>query len=149
MRDLWTQVRNSLRPHTEFTGDPHRDHALEDRMRLYNVSAISIAIIHDGELAVEQGIGHLAADDPTPASADTRFAACSISKAVTAAAVLRLVAAGKLSLDADVNESLRDWRVIDADESPVKVTLRQLLTHTAGVNAHGADGYDPLGPVPT
>jgi len=40
----WTQARNSLRPHPEFTGDPNRDHALEDRMRLYNVSAISIAI---------------------------------------------------------------------------------------------------------
>src|SRR5207248_2737374 len=94
-------------------------------------------------------IGQLAVDDPTPATQETCFAACSISKAVTASGVIRLVAAGKLQLDTDVYETLRDWRVKDANGRAVKITLRQLLTHTAGFNPDGADGYDPRGPVPT
>src|SRR5438067_2266992 len=122
---------------------------LQQRMHRDNISAVSIAIIHDGKLDIETGIGQLAVDDPTPATQETCFAACSISKAVTASGVIRLVAAGKLQLDTDVYETLRDWRVKDANGRAVKITLRQLLTHTAGFNPDGADGYDPRGPVPT
>jgi CubicO group peptidase (beta-lactamase class C family) len=149
MSDRWSQARSALRPHPEFAGEPDRDYSLEERMRLHNVPAVSIAVIDDGQIAVDTGVGQLAADDPTAATADTVFAACSISKAVSATAALRLVAAGKLPLDGDVNQHLRDWRLTDAQGRPVNVTLRQILTHTAGINIHGADGYDPAGPVPT
>jgi CubicO group peptidase (beta-lactamase class C family) len=135
MSDCWTTARNSLQ--------------LEERMHLDNIPAASVAIIHDGKLDLETGIGQLAADDPTPATENTCFAACSISKAVTASAVLRLIAAGKLQLDTDIHDTLRDWRLNDGNGRPVKITLRQLLTHTAGINPEGADGYDPRGPVPT
>jgi CubicO group peptidase (beta-lactamase class C family) len=149
MADAWTTARTSLRPHFDFTGDPDREYPLDERMHVHNVSAVSIAIVHDGQLAVDEGIGQLAADDPTPANTNTLFATCSISKAVSAVAALRLVAAGKLPLDGDVNEHMRDWRLRDAQNQVVKVTLRQILTHTAGINIHGADGYDPRGPLPT
>src|SRR4051812_32809530 len=103
MADPWTLARASLRPHPEFAGNPEQLYALEERMQIHNASAVSIAIIEDGEIAVDVGIGQVAADDRTPISAETVFAGCSISKAVSAMAALRLVAAGKLPLDADVN----------------------------------------------
>ena len=149
MTDLWNKASSTLRPHPAFAGDPSATHSLLDRMRLHNVSAVSIAIVHQGKLEVDTAVGQLAADDPTPATSETVFGACSISKAVTSMAVLRLVAASKLPLDADVNDHIRDWRLTDASGRSVKVTLRQLLTHTAGVNIHGADGYDPVGAIPT
>ena len=99
MIDLWTQANRSLRPHAEFAGERQGLYSLEERMAVHNVSAVSIAVIHEAKLSVEVGVGQLAADDPTPADAQTVFGACSISKAVTAMAMLRLVDAGVVSLD--------------------------------------------------
>lgn len=67
----------------------------------------------------------------------------SISKAVAALVALRLVEDGVVPLDADVNDSLTSWRV------PGEVTLRQLLSHTGGVNVHGFPGHPNGTPAPT
>jgi CubicO group peptidase (beta-lactamase class C family) len=65
-------------------------------------------------------------------------------------AALYAVQNSKLSLDADVNSELGSWKV---PESPVAngkpVTLRELLTHTAGFTVHGFPGYAANEPVPT
>jgi CubicO group peptidase (beta-lactamase class C family) len=68
---------------------------------------------------------------------------------VAALAALRLVQQGKLSLDADVNSYLVDWKIPSspiANGSPV--TLRELLSHTGGINVHGFPGYAVDAPVP-
>ena len=63
---------------------------------------------------------------------------------------LQLVEQGKLSLDEDVNDRLKTWKV---PESPLtrekKVTLRGLLSHTAGLTVHGFPGYAVDGPIPS
>jgi CubicO group peptidase (beta-lactamase class C family) len=69
---------------------------------------------------------------------------------VTALAVLRLVQSGKLDLDADVNQYLKTWKVPENEfTAKKKVTLRELLTHTAGTTVHGFPGYAAGAPVPT
>jgi CubicO group peptidase (beta-lactamase class C family) len=78
------------------------------------------------------------------------FQAGSISKPVAAVAVLRLVESGTLNLDADVNQYLKTWKVPDDQFTEKrKVTLRELLTHTAGVTVHGFPGYAAGEQVPT
>src|SRR6202040_359051 len=73
---------------------------------------------------------------------DTLFEAASISKPVTATGVLHLAEAGKLNLDADVNQYLKTWKApANAFTEKTKVTLRELLTHTAGMTVHGFPGY--------
>lgn len=74
----------------------------------------------------------------------------SISKPVAAMAALRLVQQQKLSLDADINACLTSWKLPSAPvakETPV--TLRELLTHTAGITVHGFPGYAADAPVRT
>src|SRR6185503_5559571 len=67
-----------------------------------------------------------------------------------ALAVLRLVDAGKLNLDATVNDYLKAWKVPDNDFTrQSKVTLRGLLTHSAGLTVHGFSGYAAGAPLPT
>src|SRR5262245_22807817 len=62
---------------------------------------------------------------------------------------MRLVEQGRLDLDADVNDYLTSWRVpANAGWQP-RVTLRQLLSHTAGTTVHGFPGYPASGPWPT
>jgi CubicO group peptidase (beta-lactamase class C family) len=77
-----------------------------------------------------------------PVTTNTLFQAASISKPVTAMAALYFVEQGSLDLDQDVNERLVSWQV-PANEftSQEKVTLRRLLSHTAGINEKGLIGY--------
>jgi CubicO group peptidase (beta-lactamase class C family) len=121
--------------------------ALADRMALFNTPGVSMAYIHDGRIAWTRAYG-LADKSGTPVTADTRFQAASISKPVTALAVLHLVQTGKLNLDVDVNQYLKSWKVPHADDGKV-ITLRELLSHTAGLTVHGFAGYAQGQPVPT
>ncbi len=85
-----------------------------------------------------------------PATPKTLFQAGSISKPVAAAAMLALVQEGKLSLDEDVNQKLKNWRVPENEfTKEQKVTLRRLASHSAGLTVHGFPGYDVDEKVPT
>jgi CubicO group peptidase (beta-lactamase class C family) len=72
-----------------------------------------------------------------------------MSKPVAAAAILRLFQQRHLNLDAGVNTMLRSWHVPPGRNSPDGVTMRRLLSHTAGINVHGFAGYDRDAAVPT
>jgi CubicO group peptidase (beta-lactamase class C family) len=83
-------------------------------------------------------------------AADTMFQAGSISKPLAAMAALRLVQQGKFSLDTDVNTYLTSWKLpSDPVTAGKSITLRELLTHTAGMSVHGFPGYASNVPVPT
>jgi CubicO group peptidase (beta-lactamase class C family) len=122
---------------------------LSERMAELHVPGVSIAVIHDGAVQWARGFGVTRVGGP-PVTARTLFQAASISKPVTAIAALRLVQAGKLDLDTDVNRYLTSWKIpanTFTEEHPV--TLRELLTHTAGMTVHGFAGYATDAPVPT
>ena len=112
--------------------------SLLDRMQYYGVPGISVAVIHNGKLDWARGWGVRDSSDCKPVTPETVFQAASISKVVTAALALRLVEQGKLTLDGGINDFLRSWKVEDGNGG---ITLRQLLSHTAGLNVHGFPGY--------
>lgn len=117
-------------------------------MATLHVHGVSIAVIHNGRIAWARGFGVERVGGP-PVTAETLFQAGSISKPVAALAALHLVQEGKLSLDENVNRELVGWKVrpsLAAQGKPV--TLRELLTHTAGMNVHGFPGYARGAPVP-
>jgi CubicO group peptidase (beta-lactamase class C family) len=122
---------------------------VHQRMALYGVSAVSVAVICEGAILEEFTTGTIAANDPIEIDEHTLFNSCSISKAITALGVLRLIASGKIDLDAEVNEIISCWKLLNEDGRPATTTVRQLLSHTGGVNVHGATGYAPDGDVPT
>jgi CubicO group peptidase (beta-lactamase class C family) len=98
-------------------------------------------VIHDGKIQWARGFGVTRVGGPA-VTPDTLFQAASISKPVTAMAVLHLAESGKLGLDADVNQYLKTWKVpANIFTEKTKVTLRELLTHTAGMTVHGFPGY--------
>ena len=83
-------------------------------------------------------------------TAETLFQAGSISKPVAALAALRLVQEGKLNLDENVNDRLREWKVPENQFTKTeKVTLRRILSHSAGLTVHGFAGYAAGETVPT
>lgn len=124
--------------------------SLLDRMKLFKVPGVSIAVINDGRLEWARGYGVLEAGKDQPVDAATKFQAASISKPVAALAALRLVQDGVLALDEDVNDKLVSWRVPSSEfTAEQKVTLRRLLSHTAGTTIHGFQGYAKKERVPT
>ena len=130
-------------------GQEHETHTLADRMKELNVPGVSIAVIHEGKIEWARGFG-VRTVGGAAVNAETMFQAGSISKPIAALAALRLVQDGKLSLDADVNTYLTSWKVPGAAVAGGKpITLRELLTHTAGMTVHGFPGYASKEPVPT
>jgi len=122
---------------------------IPDRMAHYHVPGLSLACIRNGTVEWTQafGVARLGGEPVTP---ETLFQAGSISKSVTALAVLRLVEQGKLNLDADVSQYLRSWKLpTNTFTEQKEVTLRELLSHTAGATVHGFEGYAAGKPVPT
>jgi CubicO group peptidase (beta-lactamase class C family) len=120
---------------------------LADEMARLGVPGASVAVIHAGEIEWAKGYGVVTPGGAavTPA---TLFQAGSISKPVTAVAALKLVESGTLALDANVNGYTTYWKLPNnVDNTPV--TLRQLLSHTAGTTVHGFPGYAAGAPVPT
>ncbi len=112
-------------------------------MAEHKTPAVSVAVIRDGAVdwARSYGIG---------ASTMTLFQAASISTPVTAMAALHMAQFGNFSLDEDVNEKLTAWRVPENEFTKrKKVTVRGILSHTAGLTVHRFPGYGEGDPVPT
>jgi CubicO group peptidase (beta-lactamase class C family) len=115
---------------------------LEERLQHYRVPGLSIAVINDGRIEWAKGYGVVEAGGSSAVDTATLFQAASISKPVAALGALRLVEAGRLALDADVNASLTSWQVEQNGHTQVeRVTLRRLLSHSAGLTVHGFRGY--------
>ncbi|HET7012589.1 MAG TPA: serine hydrolase domain-containing protein [Streptosporangiaceae bacterium] len=124
--------------------------SLAEQMRTYKVPGVSIAA---GDLDSElwcAGFGSALVSESIPITSQTIFQACSISKHVAAFAALRLVDQGVLDLDTDIAGYLTSWQ-LPADPSGWRpcITLRQLLSHTAGLSYNWFPGYGPDDPVPT
>jgi len=121
---------------------------LAARMAELKVPGISIAFIEKGKVKWTRTYGVVAMGG-APVTADTLFQAASMSKAVASAAALRLVEKGKLSLDEDINTRLTAWKIPPGPYTAErKVTLRRLLSHSAGLTVGGFPGYAPGKPVP-
>jgi CubicO group peptidase (beta-lactamase class C family) len=119
-------------------------------MELYKIPGLSVAVFDKHALVWAKTYGVKQAGGSEPVTLDTLFQAASISKPVAALAALRHAEQKKWSLDADINEKLVSWKVPDNDlTKEQKVTLRRLLSHTAGTTVHGFPGYTASEPQPT
>jgi CubicO group peptidase (beta-lactamase class C family) len=119
-------------------------------MQVYSVPGLSLAVIDNYQVVFAKGYGVIEKGSTTPVTQHTLFQAGSISKPVAAAGALYLTEQGKLVLDEDVNRKLKTWKVPENEfTKQEKVTLRRLMSHTAGLTVHGFPGYDVNDPLPT
>jgi CubicO group peptidase (beta-lactamase class C family) len=147
-------ARNTFRFHAQVTEAGNRRERIErevaHQMQRLGVPGVSLAVINDYAIEWAQGYGVREAGGNAPVDSETLFQAASVSKPVAALAALRLVEEGTLGLDEDVNTRLTSWKV-PANEftAAQKVTLRRLLSHSAGMTVHGFGGYSAFDPIPT
>ncbi len=144
------RVENGLLPPTRIKGEAATGMKLPDRMQFYKSPAVSVAVINEGRMEWARAYGTLEAGGKVPATVTSVFQAASLSKPVTAMVALRLVQERKLDLDADVNGSLKSWKIPENEFTKTqKVTLRHLLSHSAGLTVPGFLGYASDAPLPT
>lgn len=119
----------------------------------HTTPGLQIALVRDGAPVVVRGFGLAEAGETRPLTAASVFQVASISKAVAAATALRLVEQKKLELDKPVNQMLTDaWKIRSSpgkNYDPGGITLRRLLSHTAGLSVHGYPGLPPKAKLPS
>ena len=106
------------------------------------IPGLAVALVDQDKVLWTAGFGHLDRDGSAPVTADTMFAVQSMSKNFTATAVMQAVGAGRLQLDEPITTYLPDFTVQSAfeDHPERKITLRMLLSHTAGFSMEAPVG---------
>ncbi|QRQ63453.1 serine hydrolase [Sphingobacterium multivorum] len=143
-----SHVESSLIPPVRFEGEPAWN--IKSRMEFYQVPGVSIAVIKNAEILWSKTYGFADLDSKTPVRSNTLFQVASMSKPVSAYAALKEVELGKLASNADVNLYLKSWKIPENNWTRAKnVTLKNIISHTAGLTVSGFPGYRTTDPIPT
>lgn len=114
-------------------------------MDWFGVPGMSLAVIHDFEIHWAKAYGTADVESGAPVTTETMFQAASLSKPVTAFALLKAVQDEHFGLDDDINSVLASWQL-----SGPGVTPRLLASHLSGLgDGFGFPGYEPGSPLPT
>jgi CubicO group peptidase (beta-lactamase class C family) len=116
----------------------HVDDYVREEMRLRHVPGLALAVVRDGKVIKESGYGLASVELDVAVTPETVFEIGSVSKQITAAAIMLLVEEGKLSLDDKISKHLPGtpgaWE---------QITVRNLLSHTSGLkNYTGLAGFE-------
>lgn len=105
------------------------------------IPALSVALVVEGEPVWSNGYGFTDREMATPATGDTIYSICSISKLFTAVAFMQEWEAGRVRLDEPVSTYL-PWATLEnTDPDTVPITMRGLLTHSAGLPREAVNPY--------
>lgn len=106
---------------------------IRKEMRAAKVTGLSIAIVDDQRVEWAQGFGWADKAAGVPASEETIYRMGSISKLLTATAVMQLTETGRIALDRPASEALPSFAVRSAHAGARAITVRDLLTHHSGL----------------
>lgn len=144
------RLTNSLRDRVIYQGTAVERFTLAERMKHYGVPGVAIAVVKDGKFVHAQGFGVLQAGGDETVDANTVFSVGSVSKIVTAAMVMKMSDQGQINLDADIHDYLTSWKLAQTGDKPNdRISLRMILSHTAGFNVHGFGDFNPGKKMPT
>ncbi len=123
-----------------------------DAQRAYEeIPGISISVVHDQEMVWSAGFGYADIEKKIPTTSKTIYSICSISKLFTSISVMQLRDAGKLRLDDHIDQILPWFTIKQAYPDSPPITVKGLLTHSAGMPRESAHPYwtGPDYPFPT
>lgn len=124
---------------------------IEQLMQRLHVPGAAVAVIKDFKIHWSKAYGIADVDTGAKVDGNTLFQAASISKPITAMAMMKAVEGGKLALDGDINSILGSWKLPDGPFTKERrVTPRMLASHSSGLgDGFGFPGYNPGTPLPT
>lgn len=126
------------------------DYAVKYLMEEYNIPGVSIALIDNGKISESKNYGVLDKKSGIKVNGETMFSVGSVSKVGNAFLTLKLVEDGLLDLDENINIYMKDWQIEKGKyNKETDVTLRHLLSHTAGLSVHGFADFYPGEDLPS
>lgn len=144
------RIAASIRGVSRTGADSGESRTLAARMVELDVPGVSIAVFDDGRIAWARAWGVRDVTTGEPVDTLTLFQAASISKPVAAVGMFRLAEQGRVDVDADVNTMLRRWKLpAGRFGASGRATLRQIVSHMAGLTVSGFRGYAKGDPLPT
>ena len=148
--DHITHIEAGLTPTVQVRGRTVAPHTLAEEMALHHIPSFSVAVVDQGRIVWAKAYGLADVETARPATTRTLYEAGSNSKPVTASAAVQMAQEGRLGLDRPVNDQLKSWRIPDsAFTQGHPVTVREVLTHTAGLTVSGFGGYAAGAPLPS
>lgn len=144
------QVESNLTGAVQIENIPPAKWTIAQRMKFYHANGISITVIKEYKIEWTKSYGWADSSEQRPVTPVIRFQAGSNSKSLNAIGVLKLVQDGKINLDEDINKYLKSWKFpYDSLSKGKKITVANLLSHTAGITIHGFPGYEKGDTIPT
>lgn len=125
------------------------DKEIPVRLKERNVPGIAVAVIDDGTVIYKKAMGFADVSNQINVDTQTGFNVGSTSKLFTAWGIMKLVESGKINLDTPVEKYLTRWKLPKSSFDNRKVTVRSLLSHTAGLSVHGYPGFQPNENMPS
>ncbi|HLO53618.1 MAG TPA: serine hydrolase [Saprospiraceae bacterium] len=142
------EVENNLIPFVPVKG--FEGWNIIDRMKYYKVPGVSIAVIKDFKIDWAKGYGLADTSSNIPVTTETMFSAGSISKFLMAVTALKMIEKGQIELEKPINNYLTSWKIAENDYTrKTPITLRMLLSHSAGTSQSSYFGFTPTQPLPT
>ncbi|WP_342377591.1 beta-lactamase family protein [Myxococcus stipitatus] len=136
-------------PALTLPGETPRPRSLQEWLALDEVPGVSIAVFDKGSLVWAKAYGVQQAGATEPVTVAPLFQAASLRKPVTALAAMHHAERRTRSLDENIDAKPVSWKLPDnAFTKDQKVTLRRLLSHSAGTTVSGFLGYAAQAPVP-
>ena len=106
---------------------------IQETVDKLNVVGLSISVIENNKISYSQGFGYADIDKSIKTDTNTIYRIASISKSITASAIMKLYEEGKFKLDDDINDYLNGFEVRNPNFPDKKITFRMLLTHTSRI----------------
>ena len=106
---------------------------IQETVDKLNVVGLSISVIENNKISYSQGFGYADIDKNIKTDTNTIYRIASISKSITASAIMKLYEEGKFKLDDDINDYLNGFEVRNPNFPDEKITFRMLLTHTSSI----------------
>ncbi|MFX1328801.1 MAG: serine hydrolase domain-containing protein [Promethearchaeota archaeon] len=124
------------------------DELIPNLMKEYKVPGIAIALIEKSKISIRT-FGYSNKERKVPITENTIFQIASISKSISTWGVMKLLEKGLINLDDPVEKFLTRWHLPHSDFNHNEVTIKRLLSHTAGLSLHSYLGFLPSIELPS
>ncbi|MCY1033308.1 serine hydrolase [Corallococcus sp. BB11-1] len=110
-------------------------------MKEARIQGAAVGLIVGGKLVYAKGFGFADHAGKVPVTPDTVFVAASLAKPIASWVTMRLAEQGRVQLDKPVADVLSPWPLAQSPFDPRLITIRRLLSHTAGTTLGGYQGW--------
>lgn len=142
-----TQAASRVPPKPAFAAVVERE--VPAIMRAANIKGVAVGLVADGKLVYAKGFGFADHAGKVPVTPDTVFFVASLSKPIAAWVTMRLAKQGAIKLDGAVADLVSPWPLAASEFDHRRITMRHLLSHTAGTTLGGYQGWLDYKELPT